>query len=241
MILNKRGDMGKRSPSLVRYIVNWWGPLILLALGLALGAAILGPFLLPDENQQARQRLEERLQAWAGIRDLQGSVEISRAGEPPLRLRILWLVGLAIRLEIQEPKELAGEVYALRAVQEGWLLVHFRPALSLGLEARFPEAALAQLLGNLGAVDLGKLRIRWFGENIVQVSGLAQPFPTAEIHFGPETALPQRVLATDANGQVWELRFSEPQINVGLELRDLLTLDPLPTRWIQIPVVVGGA
>ncbi len=215
--------------------------MLFLAAGLALGVALLGPYFVPDENQQARQRLEERLQAWTGIQDLQAEMEVLRAGEPALRLKVLALVGLAVRLEIHAPQELAGEVYALRAVPQGWLLVHFRPALSLGLEARFPENALVQLLGGLGTADLRKVQVSWPEENVVLLSGLSGPFPNVEIHFGLAFALPERVVATDAHGQRVEVWFGELQINQGLELRELLLLDPLPNRWIPIPIPAGGA
>jgi hypothetical protein len=220
--------------------VNWWTVFLILTLALV-GAAFLGPRLLSDENQRAWERLNEVIRAWEGIRDLQAEVILLRPGEPALHVQLLYLAGLAVRLEIKEPEELAGEVYALRAVPEGWLLVHSRPKLSLGLEARFPEDALGKVLGELGFPSLGKSKVTWPKENAFQITGLAGPFTTVEVEIGENFSLPNRIVILGDNGQRIEIQVHNAQVNKGLELRDLLLLEPLPTRWIPIPIPEGGA
>lgn len=218
-----------------------WGTILLVLAAVLVGAVFLWPSLFPDENQRALQRLNELIQTWNAIRDLQGELTILRPGEPVLKLNVLFLAGLAVRLEITEPEELRGEVFALRAVPEGWLLVHSRPALSLGLEARFPTDFLSQMLAELGGASPEKLRFSWPKEEVLRISGLSGPFTAVEIEVGENFRLPQKILAFGASGQTLEVQMEGVRVNEGLELRDLLFLDPLPTRWIRIPIPAGGA
>lgn len=218
-----------------------WGTILLVLAAVLVGAAFLWPSLFPDENQRALQRLNELIQTWNAIRDLQGELTILRPGEPVLKLNVLFLTGLAVRLEITEPEELRGEVFALRAVPEGWLLVHSRPALSLGLEARFPTDFLSQILAELDGASPEKLRFSWPKEEVLRISGLSGPFTAVEIEVGENFRLPQKILAFEASGPTLEVQMEGVRVNEGLELRDLLFLDPLPTRWIRIPIPAGGA
>lgn len=218
-----------------------WGTILLVLAAVLVGAAFLWPSLFPDENQRALQRLNELIQTWNAIRDLQGELTILRPGEPVLKLNVLFLAGLAVRLEITEPEELRGEVFALRAVPEGWLLVHSRPSLSLGLEARFPTDFLSQMLVELGGASPEKLRFSWPKEEVLRITGLSGPFTAVEIETGENFRLPQKILAFEASGQTLEVQIQGVRVNEGLELRDLLFLDPLPTRWIRIPIPAGGA
>lgn len=218
-----------------------WGTILLVLAAVLVGAAFLWPSLFPDENQRALQRLNELIQTWNAIRDLQGELTILRPGEPVLKLNVLFLAGLAVRLEITEPEELRGEVFALRAVPEGWLLVHSRPSLLLGLEARFPTDFLSQMLAELGGASPEKLRFSWPKEEVLRITGLSGPFTAVEIEVGENFRLPQKILAFEASGQTLEVQVEGVRVNEGLELRDLLFLDPLPTRWIRIPIPAGGA
>ncbi len=218
-----------------------WGTVLLLLAAVLVGAAFLWPYLIPDENQRALQRLTEVLQTWNGVRDLQAEVIVLRPGEPALRLGLLYLAGLAVRLEIKEPEELQGEVYALRAVPEGWLLVHFRPGLSLGLEARFPAESLGRILNEFVVPSPKRVQASWPREDVLRLIGPFGPFAAAEIVLGQNFLLPQRVLLSEADGETMEVQVQNLRVNAGLELRDLLLLDPLPTRWIRIPIPEGGA
>ena len=221
--------------------MNGWLLLLLLGAGLIFGIFALGPYLQPNPELQARQRLFEVIRTWEGIRDLRAEIGVLRPGEPRLNFSLLYLAGLAIRLEIQEPEELRGEVYALRAIPEGWLLVHFRPNLSLGLEARFPDQALAAVLAEFEGFSLEKAKIRWLEENLVRFEGLSGTFVEAELRLDPGTKLPAQARLKDRTGNSLELVVEKAEVNVGLELRELLLLDPFPTRWIQIPFPEGGA
>lgn len=218
--------------------MNWWSVLLLLAL-VGIGVGLFGPYLLPSEDQRALQRLNEVLQIWAGVQDLEARLTIRRPGEPALKIRLLYLSGLALRLEIEEPEGLAGEVYALRTISEGLLLVHYRPKLALGLEARFPSEELAALIfeGNPSST----IKVSWPKEDVLRLRGLSAPFSQADLYLAGEFQLPHRIVATSPDGVITELEVEELQVNRGLELRDLLLLEPLPTRWIQIPVPQDGA
>lgn len=220
--------------------MNWWTVLLVLILALA-GAAFLWPRIVPDENQRAQELLNEAIRTWAGLRDIQAEIVLLKPGEPALRLQVLYLAGLAVRLEVKEPEELAGEVYALRAVPEGWLLVHSRPKLALGLEARFPETALGRILEEFGNPSWEKLKVRSPKENTLEISGLTGAFTAMEIELGETFLLPNRVVIITNGEERLEIKVQNLEVNKGLELRDLLLLDPLPTRWIPIPIPEGGA
>ena len=221
--------------------MNEWLLLLLVGAGLILGIFALGPYLQPNPELQARQRFLELVRTWEGIRDLRAEIGVARPGEPRLNFSLLYLAGLALRLEIQEPEELRGEVYALRAVPEGWLLVHFRPKLGLGLESRFSDQALTRLLSEFEGFSPEKAKIIWPEENVVRFAGLPGIFTEAELQLDPETNLPTKILLKDRTGNPLELAVEKAEVNVGLELRELLLLDPFPTRWIQIPFPEGGA
>jgi hypothetical protein len=221
--------------------VNGWLLLLLVGAGLILGIFALGPYLQPNPELQARQRFLEVMRTWEGIRDLRAEIGVLRPGEPRLNFSLLYLAGLALRLEIQEPEELRGEVYALRAIPEGWLLVHFRPKLGLGLEAHFPDQALTWVLSDFEGFSMEKAKITWPEENVVRFEGLSGAFAEAELRLDPETKLPVKILLKDRAGNPLELSVEKAEVNVGLELRELLLLDPFPTRWIRIPFPEGGA
>lgn len=219
--------------------MNWGVLLFVLGLGLAaLVVSSLWPQLNPGGELLAWQKLEELWRTWEGVQDLRASVEVRREGEPTLRCSMLFLAEAAVRLELQEPPELAGEVYALRPVAEGWLLVHFRPALGLGLEARFSGEELASLY----PWRPQSLKVRWLDENTFLLSGLGGEFEELEVHTAGDFRLPSRIFLRKKDGTAMEIRLENVEVNSGLELRELLILDPLPTRWIQIPTpLVPGA
>lgn len=215
--------------------VNWG--ILLLVLGVGLGAALVTvfwPYLHPESPLWAQQRLSELVRTWEGVRDLKAAVTVLRPGEPLLRVRLFYLAGAAARLEVEEPPELAGEVYTLRPVEEGWLFVHLRPRLALGLEARFPEAELKALFSPFAQT---KGDVRWLEDNAFVWRGQIGPYHEAEVHLGGEFSLPQRVILREPEGTFTELQISWLGINEGMELRELLILDPFPTRWIRIPVL----
>lgn len=221
--------------------MNLWLLILLVGAGLILGVFALGPYLQPNPELLARQRLLEVVRVWEGIRDLRAEIVVLRPGEPRLIFSVLYLTGLAIRLEIQEPEELRGEVFALRAIPEGWLLVHFRPNLGLGLEARFPDQALKAVLAGFEGFSLERAKIRWPQENVVRFEGLPGAFAEAELTLHPETSLPARISLKDRAGNPLDLVVEKIETNTGLELRELLLLDPFPTRWIPIPFPEAGA
>lgn len=97
------------------------------------------------------------------------------------------------------------------------------------------------MLAELGGASPEKLRFSWPKEEVLRISGLSGPFTAVEIEMGENFRLPQKILAFEASGQTLEVQMEGVRVNEGLELRDLLFLDPLPTRWIRIPIPAGGA
>lgn len=228
--------------------MDWW-PLILVAMvGVIVGGAvILWPYLDPQSPIRSLWRLEDMLRDWGAIRDLRAEAVVSRSAEPPLKAAVLYLRGAAVRLELREPEELSGEVYILRPVPEGWLLVHYRPRSALGIEIRWTPEELEKLLSTLGLSSLqgldlqdlerGRIKVSWIEERSFRLEGPAQ---TVEVELQPETNLPTRAILTDRQGQRLEIQVDALATNTGLELREILSLNPLPTRWIRIPSLEPG-
>ncbi|MFN3346809.1 MAG: hypothetical protein ACK42E_03240 [Candidatus Bipolaricaulaceae bacterium] len=215
-----------------------WG-ILLLVVGAGLVAALIGlfwPYLNPESPFWAQQRLLELVRTWGEVRDLKAAVTVLRPGEPLLRVRLFYLAGAAVRLEVEEPPELAGEVYTLRPVAEGWLLVHLRPRLALGLEARFSDAEFKALFSSFAQAQGD---VRWHEGNAFVWRGQIGPYHQAEVHVGGEFSLPQRIVLHEPEGTLTELQISWLGVNEGMELRELLILDPFPTRWIRIPVLLA--
>ena len=75
----------------------------------------------------------------------------------------------------------------------------------------------------------------------MRFEGLSGTFAEVVLRLNPETNLPTKILLKDRAGNPLELAVEKAEVNVGLELRELLLLDPFPTRWIRIPFPEGDA
>jgi len=182
-----------------------------------------------------------------------------RGGKEETLARVLFLSPGNLRIDVLAPEGLAGEVFALRPVAEGWLFVHYRPWIDLGIEARIPASKLENSLGLptmvqiLEGIRRGRVHVSYvpaqtdiaFGEassDEFDVRGLPGEFPRIVLRVNPATGLPREVhLYADPTGQpTLEIEARNVTVNAGLELRDLFRLEPQPSHWLR-PAPSPGA
>ncbi len=231
---------------------------LLLGGVVALATLLVWPWLDPLSPARATEKLLAVLGAWNGVRDFEAQVAV-RGGNGETLARVLFLAPGNLRIDVLAPEGLAGEVFALRPVVEGWLFVHYRPRIDLGIEARIPAGKLENSLGLptmaqvLEGIRRGRVRVSYvpaptdvaFGEaasDEFDVRGLPGGFPRIVLRVNPATGLPQEVhlYADPAGGPTLEIEARNVTVNAGLELRDLFRLEPPPGHWLR-PLTTPGA
>ncbi len=232
--------------------MNLWVVLGVLLLGaaLALGPGVLS-WLDPQSPARAAGRLLEVVSSWNAVRDATARL-IVRGPEGETRVHVRFLVPASIRVALEEPQPLAGEVFALRPVGEEWLLIHHRPNLDLGVEVRLPAEKLSEWIQGPTPAELaaalrrGAIRVTHTPgpeADLFDIQGLPGTFPRAKLAVDRATLLPWKLeLYRDVRAPpALEVEVAEGPggreiaVNRGLELRDLFLLDPYPTRWLAAP------
>lgn len=179
-----------------------------------------------------------------------------RGAEGETRARVLFLVPANLRLDVLAPSSLVGEVFTLRPVAEEWLFVHYRPKVDLGIEARIPAKDLetslklptpAQLWDGLrqGRISVTYLPASLNGAKSgdeFDLQGLPGQFPRIVLRVDPATQLPREVNLYPDPGlpPTIEIEVRQLTVNTGLELRDVLRLDPSPRRWLSPTLTPEG-
>ncbi|MFH1610088.1 MAG: hypothetical protein ABID40_05635, partial [Candidatus Bipolaricaulota bacterium] len=180
---------------------------VLLLGGLVALAALVWPWLDPLSPARATEKLLAVLSTWNGVRDFAAQVAV-RGAEGETLARILFLTPGNLRIDVLAPEGLAGEVFALRPVSEGWLFVHYRPWIDLGIEARILASELESSLNlptmaqTLEGIRRGQVRVSYvpaptdnaFGASPgdeFDVRGLPGQFPRIVLRVDPATSLPR--------------------------------------------------
>ncbi|MCR4392371.1 MAG: hypothetical protein NUV94_06295 [Candidatus Acetothermia bacterium] len=227
----------------------WWLILTVGILGALVGLTVmLWPLIEPLAPDRPAGKLLALLDTWAGVRDLSARVALRRSGEHELEVRLLYLSNWALRADLLAPEEVAGEIYALRPVPDGWLLVHYRPRIDLGIETRLTSANLEALLPTISldqlrlAVRLGQVKVTAPEEGTLEVQGRLGAAHRVLLRLEETTGLPREIVLFSAQGdELLHISILELTINPGVELRDLLSLDPLPGQWLRPGLTPPGA
>ncbi|GAB4306691.1 MAG: hypothetical protein Kow0097_06410 [Candidatus Bipolaricaulota bacterium] len=230
--------------------MNAWlvGAIVLLAGVLAL-APVVASWFDPSSPARVVERLLLVLNTWGGIRDFVAQVAV-RGAEGEILGRLLFLAPANLRLDVLAPGTLAGESFALRPVDEGWLFVHHRPALDLGIEARITSDDLTDLLALPPPSEVweglrrNQIRVAYVPaptsnaarppSDEFDITNLPGRFPRIVLQVDPSTQLPREVtLYQDPGGPPSiEIEVRHLAVNTRLELRDVFLLDPPPSRWL---------
>lgn len=242
--------------------MNLWliGLVVLLAGAIALGPTVVS-WLIPSPGAQAAAKLLVVLSTWQGIRDFRATVILQGQGE--IEAELLFLVPSNLRFTVKAPESLAGETFALRPVEGGWLFIHHLPALGLGIEDRFTAGEVSGVLPFPSPAELheglrrGGIQVSYAPANDgspsdeFDIQGLPGQFPRIALRVDPVTSVPRGVILYTHPTQppvvtiaVKHLEEKEGEsgpakrnwlleVNAGLTLRDVFLLDPPPTRWVS--------
>lgn len=240
--------------------MNPWVIVAVLLLG---GALALAPtvwsWLDPTSPARAAERLLMVLNSWNAIRDCTARVTV-RGTEGELQAKILFLAPSSLRLEVLAPQSLTGTVFALRPIADGWLFVHYRPSVELGIEARISPQDLGKYVSVPTPSQLveglrrGRIRVTYSPgptSDEFDLSGLPGGIPRLTLRVDPTTFLPQGValyadptqpptVTIELTPKEREKEREPPgwelfEVNTGLGLKDLFLLDPVPRRWLASP------
>lgn len=218
--------------------MNLWPVVVVLLVGITLGVLVWAwPWLDPASPLRVAERITAAANAWAAVRDARALVRLQRGGESPIDATIFYLAPTSVRLEVQSPSALQGHMYAFRTVPEEQLLIHHRPDMNLAIELRFPPNTFSLEVPSPGEVQAalrqGRLSLARLDQDTFAVRGFPPGTAETVLQLDPTTNLPTRIVVRE-NWEVppLEVRIVELRTNLGLELRDLFTLDPLPDRWL---------
>jgi len=195
-------------------------------------------------------RLLALLEALAAAEDMVAHVVLDGEEGAPIEAHLSYVDGPAARIDLVAPQTLHGEVYTLRAVMEGWLLVHFRPGESAGVEVRIQLPEWLDRLLDLGRLRMG-IRMGHIAVSSPQPGELEIGGPFGEISRAVLRIDPDEPLALErielytleggAERRMVALDILEIDYNVGLEYREVLAFPEAPQRWIRTPVTAPGA
>lgn len=226
--------------------------------GLVALVALVWPWLDPLSPARIADRLVAVLNAWNGVRDFTAHVA-ARGAEGETLADVLYISPGNLRVDVLAPQGLTGTVFALRPVPEGWLFVHHRPWLDLGVEVRIPAEQIENALHLFNVPQLlrgireGHVRVAYAPaptgnapeaspSDEFDIQGLPGQFPRIMLRVDPITLLPREIhLYTKPAGEpTITIEVRALAVNTGLELRDLFRLDAPPGRWLR-PVASPGA
>ncbi|HEU67845.1 MAG TPA: hypothetical protein ENN53_01250, partial [Candidatus Acetothermia bacterium] len=222
--------------------MNVWliGAIVLLAGALVL-APVVASWFDPSSPARAVERLLLVLNTWEGIRDFVAQVAV-RGSEGEILGRFLFLAPANLRLDVLAPGTLAGESFALRPVDDGWLFVHHRPALDLGIEVRITSDELSDWLALPSPAEIGeglrrnRIHVAYVpapagnatrspSDEFV-ITNLTGGFPRIVLQVDPSTQLPREVILYQdpAARPSIEIEVRHLEVNTRLELRDVFLL-----------------
>ncbi len=212
--------------------------------GLGAWLAVLGwPILQTLSPESPPGQLIQIAETLAAARDLEARVRLEGDGDEDVEVLLRYVDAPAIRLDLLAPEEMSGEVYTLREIDAGWLLVHYRPRQSAGVEIPMEGQ---EWLGNLldagrlrAALQLGRISVTSPEPGVLDVQGPLGPFHRLVVQRPIEDegllftridvySLEEGREVRTACVQVLELEFDK-----GIEFRELLSLPDSPGRWFR--------
>lgn len=218
--------------------MNLWPIVIVGLVGLMAGLFSLSwPFVQTLNPATPPGMLLRLVETIAGASDLSALITLYGEEGQEITARVYYLRTPALRLELISPQELEGEIYTLRKIEAGWLLVHWRPREKTGIESRLtvPEweetLALIELNRLRQAIWLTQVNVTRAEDGALEVRGKFGPFRRVLVWLDPDTNLPTRLKVIGE--ETLDITIEELQLNQDLTLRDLLSLPEQPEVWIQ--------
>lgn len=221
---------------------GFWTVALVALVGLGAWLAVLGwPFvqtLAPESPPGQLLRVAETL---SGAQDLVARVTLKGEGNEPVKLLVRYIAAPAIRVDLLEPEALQGELYTLRPIVDGWLLVHYRPREESGVEVLVDAPEWLTELFNVprlrAGIQLGHIAVSSPASKVLDVRGPPGPFQRLVLHLGDEDLLVERLVVYGVeDGQdvaVLEVHIDELALDEGLEFRELLSLPRPARRWFR--------
>lgn len=213
--------------------------------GLGAWLVVLGwPFLQtlsPDSPPGQLLQIAERL---AAANDLTARVELHSEEAENVEVLIRYVAAPALRIDILRPEEMAGEIYTLREIVDGWLLVHYRPREGTGVEIPLEGPDWLVDLFDVGrlraGLRLGRVSVSSPEPGLLDVRGPPGPFYRLMIQrpVEPEeddlfTSVEIYSLEDEREVLVVRARLLEVKLDHGTEFRELLLLPDPPRRWFR--------
>lgn len=226
--------------------MNSWGGFWTVAavalVGLGAWLAVLGwPFLQTLAPESPPGQLLRVAEALSGAQDLVARVTVKGEGDEPVKVLVRYIATPAVRVDLLEPEALQGELYTLRPIVDGWLLVHYRPREEAGVEVLVDAPEWLTGLFNVprlrAGIQLGHIAVSSPASKVLDVRGPPGPFQRLVVHLGDDDLLVEQLVVYGmANGRevaVLEAHIEELALDQGLEFRELLSLPQPARRWFR--------
>ncbi len=221
------------------------------AVALAAWLVVMGwPLLRTLNPDSPPAQLLALVDGLAAAEDLVAHVVLDGGEGTPVEAFVRYVAGPAARIDLVTPEVLQGEVYTLREVTEGWLLVHYRPGEATGVESRMQMPRWLDQLRDLGrirmGIRLGHIAVASPRAGELVVEGPLGDISRAVLRTTPDDPLKIKrielyTLVEGVERQMMALDVLEIAYNVGLEYREVLAFPESPRRWIRSPVTAPGA
>ncbi|MFO8034604.1 MAG: hypothetical protein R6U88_05520 [Candidatus Bipolaricaulota bacterium] len=219
-----------------------WTVVLVALVGLGAWLVALGwPFLQTLSPETPPGQLLQIAETLAGAEDLDARVTLEGQGDEGVEVRLRYIAHPAIRIDVLKPEELDGEVYTLREIVDGWMLVHYRPREGAGVEIPVEGADwLTDLLdvGRLRAgLQLGRISVASPEVGVLDIRGPPGPYHRLVIEKAPEdedvllTKVDVYSLKEEREVRIARAHILELELNQGIEFRELLSLPAPPRRW----------
>ncbi len=221
---------------------GFWTVALVALIGLGAWIAVLGwPFLQTLAPESPPGQLLRVAEALSGAQDVVARVTLKGEGDEPVKVLVRYIAAPAVRVDVLEPEALRGELYTLRPIVDGWLLVHYRPREESGVEVLVDAPEWLTGLFNVprlrAGIQLGHIAVSSPESRVLDVRAPPGPFQRIVLQLGDDDLLVERLVVYSVEDgrevRVLEAHIEELSLDQGLEFRDLLSLPQPARRWFR--------